>query len=243
MIPQTELSREEDRVRAAYAGRVHDAARYATYSAGRLFNYQDIERRVLKLLHREGLLPLGTARILDVGCGSGRWIREWIKWGAKPENICGVDLRPAAVATARRLSPPRVTIECGNAADLRFEPESFDIVLQSTVVSSILDPAIRQNVASEMLRVVAADGVILWYDFHVANPWNRDVRAVRKPEIRRLFPSSSVKLHRITLASPLARSLAPRSWLACQLLALLPPLRSHYLGIVRRQNSLRQDHH
>jgi SAM-dependent methyltransferase len=243
LISQRELSIEEARLRAAYAGRVGDAARFATYSAGRLFNYQDLERRVLGLLHRERVLPLATTRILDVGCGSGRWIREWVKWGATPENLYGIDLRPAAIDKARRLSPPGVTIECGNAADLAFAPESFDIVLQSTVFTSILDAAIRRKVASEMLRVVAANGLILWYDFHLANPWNTDVRAVRKREIRSLFPDCSVKLHRITLVSPLARWLAPRSWPACQLLALLPPLRSHYVGIIRKQNSLRQDGH
>jgi SAM-dependent methyltransferase len=243
LISQRALSVEEARLRAAYAGRVNDPARFASYSAGRLFNYQDLERHVLGLLHREGVLPLVRSRILDLGCGSGRWIREWVKWGATPENLYGIDLRPAAIDKARRLSPAGVTIECCNAADLPFDPESFDIVLQSTVFTSILDSAIRRKVASEMLRVVAADGLILWYDFHLGNPWNSDVRAVRKREIRALFPGCSVKLHRVTLASPLARWLAPRSWLACQLLALLPPLRSHYLGIVRKQNSLRQDSH
>jgi SAM-dependent methyltransferase len=240
-VPPSELAAEEERVRTAYAGRVHGATHYTGYSAGRLFNYQDLERRVLGLLHRERLLPLSTARILDVGCGSGRWLREWVKWGAAPENLYGLDVRLEAIERARKSCPPGVTIEYGNAVELRFGPESFDIVVQSMVFTSILDPAIRRQVASEMLRVVAPDGYILWYDFHLANPWNPDVRGVRKPEIRGLFPGCSVELHRVTLASPLARWAAPRSWLACHLLALLPPLRSHYLGIVRKQNPPRRD--
>ena len=46
----SELSAEEERVRTAYAGRVDGAAHYAAYSAGRLFNYQDLERQVLRRL-------------------------------------------------------------------------------------------------------------------------------------------------------------------------------------------------
>ena len=34
----------------------------------------------------------------------------------------------------------------------------------------------KQAVAEEMLRVLKPQGLILWYDYHVNNPWNKDVR-------------------------------------------------------------------
>ena len=67
--------------------------------------------------------------------------------------------------------------------------------------------------AQEMLRVVKRTGLIIWYDFHVDNPWNPNVRGVRKAEITRLFPSCSIALERVSLALPLAKMVAPRSWI------------------------------
>jgi hypothetical protein len=86
-----------------------------------------------------------------------------------------------------------------------------------------------------MLRVVKPRGVILWYDYHVNNPWNPDVRGVKKQEIRHLFPGCRVDLQRLTLAPPLARRLAPYSFLLCCLLEKIPLLCTHYLGVIRRE--------
>jgi SAM-dependent methyltransferase len=228
--------REEERIRTAYATRVGEAC-YAESVAGR-FQIQERERQVLQMLDRHGRLPLSGKRILEVGCGTGKWLRDLIAWGADPENVFGVELLQASAARARRLCPQSVTVECGSAAQMRFESGSFDLVLQSTVFTSVLDPEMKQAMAAEMLRVLRPDGLILWYDFFVRNPWNPYVRPVRKDEIRRLFPGCSLQLRRVSLAPPLVRLLAPRSWLACSLMARIPLLLTHYLGAVRKQGVL-----
>jgi len=85
-----------------------------------------------------------------------------------------------------------------------------------------------------MLRVLKPDGLIVWYDFHVNNPKNRDVRGVKKQEIRELFPACQIELRRATLAPPIARTLASYSWLLCYLLERIPLLCTHYLGAIRK---------
>jgi ubiquinone/menaquinone biosynthesis C-methylase UbiE len=225
---------EEERVRAAYARRPTHDARYTWASANHVFNTHERERDVLRLLQREGCLPLTGQTILEVGCGTGAWLREFIKWGARPEDVFGIDLLPERVAEARRLCPAGTGIECGSAAALPFPAARFDIVLQATMFTSILDPALKQRIASEMLRVVKPRGFIVWYDFHVDNPWNPDVRGVTKTEIRALFPGCRADLRRTTLATPLSRWVASRSWLATYVLARLPPLCTHYLGTIRK---------
>jgi len=37
-----------------------------------------------------------------------------------------------------------------------------------------------KKIASEMLRVLKVDGITVWYDFHMNNPQNPDVRGVKK---------------------------------------------------------------
>ena len=225
---------EEARIRAAYARREEDDTRYSWFSPGYQFMVQQRERRLLALFRRHDCENLATKKILEVGCGTGQWLRDFVKWGARPENVTGIDLLADRVSKARRLCPPAVRIQCASAAELPFSNERFDLVLQSTVFTSILDPDLKRRVAAEMMRVVKPEGFILWYDYHVNNPWNNDVRGVKRREIYQLFPDCRINLQRITLLPPLARFLAPYSYLGCYLLEKLPPLCTHYLGVIRK---------
>lgn len=229
-------SGEEARIRAAYARREStvDQRRYSYFDKGNLFLVQGMERAVLEVLRGHGLTTLWDKRILEVGCGTGGVLRRFIQYGADPANLCGIDLLPDRIERARYLSP-NVDFRCGNAEQLPYDDESFDIVMQFTVFTSILDPRMKQNVAREMLRVLKRDGIILWYDYHMNNPRNPDVQGVGKREIQALFPDCSIDLRRVTLAPPLARLLAPYSWLVCYLLEKIPLLCTHYLGVIRKR--------
>lgn len=226
-------SKEEERIRDGYARRTSDD-RYSLFSPGHLFMIQERERLTLKLLKKKGIAPLGGKKILEVGCGTGYWIRQFINWGAQPHNITGIDLLPDRVTQAKSLCPAAVRIESRSAVELNMEDSQFHIILQSLVFSSILDTKMKQKTATEMLRVLKQDGVILWYDFHINNPRNPDVRGIKKEEIFGLFPNCYIDLWRITLAPPLVRFLAPHSWLTCYLLNKARIFNTHYLGIIRR---------
>ena len=226
---------EEDRIRAVYARRdAGGAQRSARAAAGERYIVETRARRVVELLARHGITRLGTQRILDVGCGSGFRLNELVGWGADPAHLTGIDLVPDRVDTARRRVPASVTVSAGNAASLPYPAASFDIVLQSTVFTSVLDGGLRRRMASDMVRVLTEDGLIVWYDFHVGNPRNPDVRRVPQREIRRLFPDCDVSMRRITLAPPLARLIAPWSVAACAALEAVPFLCTHVLGSIRK---------
>src|SRR6266446_3567457 len=124
---------EEARIRAAYAKREEDDARYSWSSPGYQFMLQQRERRLLALLRRYGFAALESKTILELGCGTGQWLRDFVKWGARPENVTGIDLLPERVSKARRSCPPAVCIQCASAAQLPFSNARFDLVLQSTV--------------------------------------------------------------------------------------------------------------
>jgi len=235
--PNSASEEEERRIKEAYAGRGAKVKRgiYSFFSPGSLFIYQERERRMLDLLSASGCTSLEQKRILEVGCGSGVWIREFIKWGAQPENLVGIDLLPERIALARARCPTSVALEIGNAVRLRFASASFDLILQATAFSSILDPEVRARVAQEMLRTLKPGGSILWYDFFVKSRRNLDVVGIGKKEILRLFPKCQVILRRVTLAPPIARLLAPLSWLLCCFLAEMRLLDTHYIALIRPQ--------
>ena len=66
---------EADRIKAVYARR-NGGGRYGWDQPGQLFLLQDLERRLLRALRRSGCLPLRDKRVLEVGCGTGHFLRE-----------------------------------------------------------------------------------------------------------------------------------------------------------------------
>jgi SAM-dependent methyltransferase len=225
---------EADRIRAVYAKR-RTRPVYSMFEPAQLLAVQERERKLLRLLASCGLASvLEKARILEVGCGTGSWLREFVRWGARPENIFGIDLVPERIAAARCLCPSAVTLKCQDATDLRDITCRFDIVLQSTVFTSILDPQMKRQIAREMLRVLNPEGMIVWYDFRVNNPINPDVRGIKKKEIEELFSGCNLRLEKLTLAPPLGRPIARMSRTLYRVASTIKPLCTHYLGIIRK---------
>lgn len=233
---ETTAINEEARLRGVYDRRKADIPkeRYSYSNAANLLAIQERERRVLALLSRHANVSLDAMKILEIGCGSGFWLREFIKWGARPENVVGFDLLSDRIQECRQLCPAGVTVQIGSGSSTNLPGESFDLVLQSTVFSSVLDKAIKQQIASEMTRLVRDDGIILWYDFFVNNPKNSVVRGISRRELADLFPGFKISAARITLAPPLARFIAPYSRLVCQALAGLRILDTHLLAVISK---------
>ena len=205
--------------------------RYALWQRPHLFAIQQRQRAVLELLRQAGMVPLSGRRILELGCGTGGVLLELLAAGADPAGLHGIDLLNTRVRTARERLP-HLPLACGSGQRLPYPDRRFDLVLQFTVFSSILDEAIGYTVAREMLRVLKPGGLIVWYDFWL-NPVNRQTKGIRPKAIRRLFPNCRYTWQRITLAPPLARRVAPVTWLGASLLEKLQLFNTHYLAAIR----------
>ena len=226
---------EEARIREAYARRQKGPQdRYSFLNPSYVLQIQERDSELLSMLSHYGVGRLEAKKVLEIGCGAGYWLRAFLQWGALPENVFGIDLLPERIEQARKLCPHGVRLESGNAAALGFPDASFDLVLQSTVFTSILDPEMRQRVAAEMLRVLKPGGFALWCDFFVDNPQNPDVRGVRRREIRQLFPGCQIHLRHITLAPPIGRLVWHYSPLVYMLLSRSKILCTHYLGLIKK---------
>lgn len=226
-------SEEQQRIERVYAEREASlpADLYSIWRPGNLYIVQRREQALLEILSDAGFADLSTCRILDVGCGAGEDLRQLIRYGATPENVVGVDVLPNRLERARSLSP-HLRFELVDGNSLPFPDGSFDIVWQSTVFSSIVDPVIQQRLAQEMRRVLKPDGILFWYDMRVTNPKNRNLVPLTIDRIAELFPGCDLHLRAHTLIPFLARRLAPISRMLCELLELIPLLRGHLLGVI-----------
>jgi ubiquinone/menaquinone biosynthesis C-methylase UbiE len=230
------------RIARVYEQRVcaETAGRYALTNPAALFEHQQRLWRLVSTMQAEDLLPLADRRVLDVGCGNGQWLVEMESLGARREHLAGIELSPRRVERAcQRLASGSserrgADLRCGDASALPWGDCSFDIVMQNTVFSSILSRGVREDIAWEMDRVLRPNGAVLWYDLRADNPFNRDVRGVRRQEIARLFPGYALRLARVTLAPPLARAIVRVSRLAAFAAERLTIFNSHYLGVLRK---------
>jgi SAM-dependent methyltransferase len=209
--------------------------RYSLFKEENLLTHLNLLGEILRMLRRFQRTNLEAEKVLDVGCGRGYWLRQLIQWGAKPENLFGVDLMEDRIRDGNNLCPPDVTLRCEDASKLAFDSGTFSLILQFTVFTSILDGEMKKKVAAEMSRLLKPGGAVLWYDYFVSNPSNLNVCGVTRREIAKLFPGFSISLKRTTLAPPLARVVGPVSPFVYHLLSSLKPLRTHYLGFLQKQ--------
>ena len=162
-----------------------------------------------------------------MGCGSGGVLTRLVELGADPANLIGVDLLPDWLGSAKA-NLPKSAFVTTNGQYLPFPEESFDLVLQFTAFSSVLDKQTKRMMADEIVRVLKPGQGLLWYDF-IWNPLNHQTRGIALSEIRGLFPQMRLISRRITLAPPIARKLIPRFKPLADWLTKLKIFNSHLL--------------
>ncbi|KQY82811.1 class I SAM-dependent methyltransferase [Pelomonas sp. Root1444] len=189
--------------------------------------WQERQRELLKLLAARPGTP-AEWHAAEVGCGAGGNLLDLLRLGVLPAHLTGIELLPERLVAARAALPEGVRLLAGDAATAEMAPASQDLVLQSTVFSSILDDALQQRVADAMWRWLKPGGAVVWYDFTVNNPRNPDVRGVPLKRVRVLFPQGRFTARRVTLAPPLARAFPA----AYPVFNLVPWLRTHRLVLI-----------
>jgi SAM-dependent methyltransferase len=161
----------EDRAQR-FAGERDGLAAVCAYGMPEFYN---------RVIHFEQRLALGPwltvdagTRVLDVGCGIGRWSRLLAARGAV---VTGVDLSPTMIAQAKQ----RAAIE-GIAERCRFEVKDvsdldvggqFDLIIGVTVLQHILDPGALRAAFAAMVRHLAPGGRMILLEAAPTAPLKR----------------------------------------------------------------------
>jgi ubiquinone/menaquinone biosynthesis C-methylase UbiE len=120
-------------------------------------------------LLRRGGGDLKGKVMLDVGCGTGRFL---LALGQEAIRAVGIDRDVARLDFARSHTPAemaqRVEWVEGDAAALPFPDETFDLVLENTLLCFCNNPA---SVIREMARVCHPGGRILLGELNPYSPW------------------------------------------------------------------------
>jgi SAM-dependent methyltransferase len=112
----------------------------------------ELQFRALRRALALAKVPDGS-RALDVGCGTGRWVRRYEEIGLR---ATGVDATAGMLRLARR-SGTAAPLAAGEAFRLPFADATFDFVSDVTVVQHIL-PSLQPQALGEMIRVLKPGG-------------------------------------------------------------------------------------
>lgn len=199
-----------------------------------LMTVQEKERSIVQWIKKEKISPVSSKKLIEIGCGDGSNLLYFLKLGFKPENIVANELVEQRAKTARKLLPDTINMIIGNAIDLQLPSEEFDIVFQSTVFSSILNPESREKLANVIWKLVKPGGGILWYDFVYDNPNNPNVKKVSLKNVKEIFPAAQIKSWRLTLAPPISRLVTKIHPNFYHLFNFFPFLRTHTLCWIKK---------
>jgi ubiquinone/menaquinone biosynthesis C-methylase UbiE len=190
------------------------------------------KRAAAALLRRAGAFPVEGDPCLEIGYGQIGWLSELIEWGVRAPDLAGIEINAERAAVARRRLPD-ADLRIGDATALPWDAAFFQLVIASTVFSSVLDADVRARIAGEMWRVLRPGGSVLCYDLTVRNPANPHVQGMPVRAFRQLFPAGDLQARRVTLAPALGRFVA-RSWAVSTCLEAVPWLRTHVVVVIRK---------
>lgn len=120
-------------------------------------------------LIRDLKMRVDGGSVLDVGCGSGRWVRYFLE-RFKPQRLVGVDVTQASIDLLRQFKPPQG--EC----TLRFERadigapeldlgEKFDLINVSNVLFHIPEEELFMRALANLAKHLAPEGRIVTTEY------------------------------------------------------------------------------
>lgn len=150
---------------------------------GVLFQILAIQQSVVKALRA---LPINRSwKVLDVGCGTGGSLLQFLAFGFAPDCLFGIDIIQERVHEGKKRFP-NLNLTWGDASRMNYDSDSFDIVMESTMFIQLADDASSRRIAQEMLRVVKPSGYVMLIDwrYSLRHP---EYKALSKKRIASLF--------------------------------------------------------
>jgi SAM-dependent methyltransferase len=133
------------------AGRQPEQTSATSIERGRpSFSWRAGQDRRLEMVRR--FVDLEDARILDVGCGIGTYVRRFRRYS---DDVHGIEVEPERVAEASR-DLPNIVLAVGEA--LPYPDDHFDLVFSNEVIEHVADD---RATALEMVRVTKPGGAVV----------------------------------------------------------------------------------
>jgi 2-polyprenyl-3-methyl-5-hydroxy-6-metoxy-1,4-benzoquinol methylase len=188
-----------------FAAQGDGLAAVCAYGMPSFYNWQIHCSQYLAL--RPWLQPHPGTRVLDIGCGVGRWSRLLAARGA---HVTGIDLSPTMITIARqRTESVGLSERCRYMVQDLAQLDAggpYDLILGVTVLQHILDPARLRRALSRMAAHLAPGGRMVLLEAAPAQATRRCDNpafvARSRDSYLELYRSCGMRVRRITGVDP-----------------------------------------
>ena len=135
---------------------------YSLRNPAGFYTHWRLQQSFVRLLNKNDIV-LSNKKMLDIGCGTGGWLRFFSELRGSSSGLIGCDIVSHRIEKARAVNPGMEFI-LGDAAALPFNDSSFDIVTQFDTFEHFLDEETLTKASSEVSRVLKDSGLLIWFD-------------------------------------------------------------------------------
>lgn len=146
-----------------------------------LFKYYltcERERIYFKKISEHFRDKISNIKFLEIGAGYGYNLYFFARSGIPWSNIWANELLDNRLEILEK-SFPSIGIIPGDALEIKEKPK-YDLILISTVLTSVLDQDLRNSISEKAYSLLDNGGMIIIYDFIYNNPENQDVRKISR---------------------------------------------------------------
>lgn len=150
-------------------------------------------RSLIKILNRNDIKLSKFNSILDLGCGTGYWLRTIAEIRGNSEGLKGVDLSEERIEQAKRIDKDIKWMKA-DMCNLPFNDKSFDFVTAFVSFMFLTEGKDLKKAVLEVARILRNDGFFLFYDVLDNKKFQKFTRGFQIKEIKELFSCTGLRL-------------------------------------------------
>ena len=109
-------------------------------------------------------------KVLELGVANGKTLVSILR--QKPSEVYGIDFSGKAVEKSKGVFGDKVNLIVGDAKDLPFEDNSFDVVIAYYIINNSIKKD-RFKIIKEIYRVLKKKGICVFEDFSIGDFRNK----------------------------------------------------------------------
>lgn len=193
--------------------------------------WEDFDSKISKKLRS---IDRKSSKFLIVGVGYGAEVLLLLRYGIDLENIYCVDIRQDRINYIRHIVPCIAGAIAEPFDENSFKNvDGFDLILCSTVLSSISLEVDREVLVNSMLKRLKESGCLIIYDMTVFNYKNPDVNPIKLRWLKSIALNYEIESEKVTLIPPIARAIYLKFNILYRVMILFPFLKTHRITYIK----------
>lgn len=151
-----------------------------------LYLKQRSQKSVIEIFNKNKIY-LSEKNILDIGCGTGDWLRFFADIKGNSNKLVGIDISSHRIHMANLINPGIKFLK-GDATKLPFSDNSFDLISQYFTFEHLLEDDDIARAVKEAERVLKDNGIFIWFDLlPIFGKNHNPTRGYSLDDVRKIF--------------------------------------------------------